>query len=159
MDVYEVIRLKLKEEMEKQYTNATRIEKKAGISPGILSNFIAARSNKPAFDTLYAAVKVLGTSFDTLLDIAQPIKRKPFDEKIIEAKWDGNIYTQATSYVCERISNHQASTYDALEIITEIYLFSMKSTGTPQLDKKFADWIITRYKTMSFTKKDDMLIH
>jgi DNA-binding Xre family transcriptional regulator len=143
----ETIRENLTQTIKQQNLSIYALEKQAGISQGVLNRFLSTTESTTSvrFETIHAACVALGCTLDQLLGIKTP-GTKP--DKIF-VRWDYNFFLEITNYVCKNLQNQNISATQIIEMISEIYTFSVKQNADAFcLNTEFADWIINKYSTL-----------
>jgi transcriptional regulator with XRE-family HTH domain len=143
----QLIRKNLLQVIEKQDISISSLERKAGITPGILSNFLGNRTSTTSFITILSAATVLGCSIDELLGVKSDTP-KPDN---IHVSWNPEFFLEVTNYICNKFQRSSISTTKIIELISEIYTYSINRSGAnPSVNEQFAEWLIDKYNSKKF---------
>lgn len=145
------LQIKLQYLLNEQNLSPAELERKAGLKMSAVRNILTGQSKKPSGETLFFISRVLGVSVDELLD-TDNIERthnmhSPAVERNTPAVTDLDFYQLASEKIIGLIKNNytdKAFTSTELAHFTkEVYSYSLKNTY-PEIDEKFADWIISQ---------------
>ncbi len=145
------LQIKLQYLLNEKNLSPAEVERKAGLKMSAVRNILTGQSKKPSGETLFFISRVLGVSVDELLD-TESIERtqnmpSPEIERNTPAVTDLDFYQLASEKTIGLIKkNYADKTFTSTELAhftKEIHGYSLKNTY-PEIDEKFADWIISQ---------------
>lgn len=77
MDVNEILRIRLKFEMEQQGYNPNSLSKRAGLNRRAVTDILDGKSSSPRVETVYALGKVLGFTLDEMIGLRPAVTIAP----------------------------------------------------------------------------------
>lgn len=145
------LQIKLQYLLNEQNLSPAELERKAGLKMSAVRNILTGQSKKPSGETLFYISRVLGVSVDELLD-TESIERthdmhSPEVERNTPAVTDLDFYQLASEKIIGLIKKNYLdkafTTTELAHFTKEVHSYSLKNTY-PEIDEKFADWIISQ---------------
>ena len=127
--------------MSERKINAVDIEKETGLNRNTVYSILAGNSKNPSAYNLHLITTVLGVPLEAIL----------IDEEITPVTILSNeqmkAFANATHITIDTIIAKKMNfpLTKLISIIKEVYQYALKS-NPPEVDEKFADWILDKYK-------------
>ncbi len=148
-----ILQQQLQLRMEEKRVSPEELEQQAGLKLSSVRNILRGRSKKPSAESLIAIARVLGCSVEELYDLKEKQSGKSFQSsrKYPENLKDIPLFlktmTEVTHILEQNVNEgtfqNDISLDEIFSTISEIYFYSLKNS-TPNVDRKFAEWVIEK---------------
>ncbi len=134
-----ILREKIKARLKEIRITVAEAERRSGIGPSSLRNFLSGRIKSPTLETITALSKTLESDLTDLLGKEGDLADSVFET----ADWDSDLFSNSTEYVKNVLESSRSivQNKEALSAVKEIYKFSC-TKGQNKVDKEFADWYL-----------------
>jgi transcriptional regulator with XRE-family HTH domain len=127
--------------------NEKKLAEALGMPPTTLNQLVNAEVLSPRVETLLPIAKYFNISIEQLI-AEQPLKgqlAKTEKSELLAHEWKPDLFVKCIELISD-ISNKKKlklTAGKALELLKEIYMYSLKEKGT-DIDPKFTEWLIDR---------------
>ena len=121
---------KIKDLLDKKGMTITALDRTAKLKPGTSANIIHKRLTNPKIETLVQIAEALDCSLYDLIDLKKKQNFvKELHKNTLPYPWDMNLYVSASTVAQKYFTkyNFHPSLGQCLEIILEIYIYSIKN--------------------------------
>lgn len=136
----------IKAKMEEHHISVHALEKKAGLKPSAIHNILYGRSKKPSINVIHSIAVALDCSVSEILgDSPQPYKDFSKSEEN-DLEWDPELYLKSFRTVLGLAKDTKIKMMKSsfLEVVEEIYNYSLKYENKKDIDEKFSEWIFEK---------------
>lgn len=138
------LKFQIKNRIEAMGTNVRALERKAGLTPGVVNNILQGASTNPTAETLIALATALGCSIDELLSRTSKPNCKVAPNSQVY-KWDADLYSSIVAKFNKQLKtrNVSISSDSALALIQDLYIYCIEK-DKKAVEENLIEWLLDK---------------
>ncbi|MEN8237034.1 MAG: helix-turn-helix transcriptional regulator [Pseudomonadota bacterium] len=123
----------------------SELQRRAGLGDSTIRNILSGQSKHPSAENMLAIAEVLGCSIQELMYGEKALKGEVEKQKVIPFEYP-DLSVKCLQVIVELLAKreHNLSLDQVMELMKDIYHYSLENSPNKTVDKGFAKWFVER---------------